>query len=759
MRQLKRKCRRNRLLLNAKIKSRSAKQCRAEIRPRKAGFTQSIVSVLGAAALIGMGTLAWADPTPERTPEQTTEESTLLPEVVVPGKQEKEESYKSEASSLPKYTEPLRDTPQSITVVPQDLMEEEGVTTLREALRNVAGISLAAGEGGSQGDNLTLRGFTARNDIFLDGMRDFGSYYRDPFNLQAVEVLKGPSSITFGRGSTGGVINQVSKMPGLTPHVEGTLGFGTDRTRRATADIQEPLQELGPGASLRLNLMVNDSHVADRDIAENRRFGFAPSLAFGLGTPTRLTFSYFYQSENDIPDYGIPWLFNQPAPVPRNNYYGFEKDNFLETAVDIGTARLEHDFNNAVTLRNQIRYGHYSRDARITEARIAGTPTPATPLSAINVTRNQIVAESVETFFQNQLDMIARFNTGFIDHALVAGIEVGRETSDPIRSTFAGVPVTSLLDPDENQPFAGTPTVTSRVDTTADSVGVYLIDTLKLGKQWELTGGLRWDRFDASYKQSVSPAAAFDRTDQMLSWRGALAYKPAPNGSVYFGYGTSFNPSAETLSLSAANANLEPEKNETYEVGSKWDLFSDSLALRAALFRTEKTNAREPDSNNPLLNVLAGKQRVDGIEVEAAGRLTDRWQIFTGYAYMKSELVRSVFFPSAVGSQLANVPKQTFNLWTTYALPWGVEIGGGGRYVGSRTASTTVPLDPITGLVKEAPGYWAFDAMAEYYLMELIEIQLNLYNLTDKYYYEQLHPAHIVPGPGRSALLTMRFEF
>jgi len=752
MRQLKRKCRRNRLLLNAEVRTRSAKPSPAEARPCRSGLTQSIISVLAAAAIIGMGTVAWADPSDD-------DDSEVLPEVVVPGKQEKEESYKSEAPSLPKYTEPLRDTPQSITVMPQDLMEEEGVATLREALRNVAGISLAAGEGISQGDNLTLRGFTARNDIFLDGMRDFGSYYRDPFNLQAVEVLKGPSSITFGRGSTGGVINQVSKMPGFTPHVEGALSFGTDRTRRATADIQEPLQELGPGASIRLNLMVNDSHVADRDIAANRRFGFAPSLALGLGTPTRLTFSYFYQSENDIPDYGIPWLFNQPAPVPRNNYYGFEKDNFLKTTVDIGTARLEHDFNNALTLRDQIRYGHYSRDARITEARIAGTPTPATPLNAINVTRNQIVAESVETFFQNQLDMIARFNTGLIDHAWVVGIEVGRETSDPIRSTYAGVPVTSLLDPDENQPFAGTPTITSRVDTTADSVGVYLIDTLKLGKQWELTGGLRWDRFDASYRQTVAPATSFDRTDTMLSERGALVYKPMPNGSVYFGYGTSFNPSAETLSLSAANANLEPEKNETYEVGSKWDLFSDSLALRAALFRTEKTNAREPDPNNPLLNVLAGKQRVDGIEVEAAGRLTDQWQIFTGYAYMKSELVRSVFYPNAVGGRLANVPKQTFSLWTTYTFPWGVEIGGGGRYVGSRTASTTVPFDPITGLVKEAPAYWAFDAMAEYYLTERIEIQLNFYNLTDKYYYEQLHPAHIVPGPGRSALLTMRFEF
>jgi catecholate siderophore receptor len=708
------------------------------------------MSAIGAAALIGMGTLAWGQEMSERTE---------LPEVVVSGEHAEEESYKAEAPSLPKYTEPLRDTPQSITVVPHEVMEDQGVTTLRDALRNVAGISIAAGEGGSQGDNLTLRGFTARNDIFLDGMRDFGSYYRDPFNLESIEVLKGPSSIMFGRGSTGGVINQVSKMPGLTSFSAGTLAFGNDRTRRATADVQTPLPDLGPNAALRFNLMGHESKLAGREVGVTRRFGFAPTLALGLGTPTRLTFSYFHQSEDDIPDYGIPWLFNGPAPVSRSNYYGFKENNFLKTDVDIVTVKMEHDFSEALTIRDQLRYGHYTRDAQITEARIAGTPTPATPLTEINVIRNQIVADSVETFLQNQLDVTARFSTGFIRHTLVAGVEAGRETSDPTRATFTGVPGTSLLTPDEGQLFSGNSTITSRINTTATSIAGYAIDTLKLGEKWELIGGFRWDRFSASYEQSVPPGSAFDRVDRMLSWRGALVYKPMPDGSVYFGYGTSFNPSAETLALSAANADIPPEKNKTFEVGSKWDLFSKNLALRAALFRTEKTNAREPDPNNPLLNVLSGEQRVDGFELETAGRLTDRWKIFSGYAFMKSKLVSSVFFPTAVGAQLANVPKNTFNLWTTYAFPWGFEVGAGGQYVASRTASTTVPVDPATGLMKEVPGYWTVDAMAEYYLSERIAIQLNLYNLTDKYYDDQIHPAHIVPGAGRSALLTMRFRF
>ncbi len=246
-------------------------------------------------------------------------------------------------TSMAKYDEPLIETPQTVSVVTQTLLQEEGTTTLRDALRNVAGISLAAGEGGAQGDNLTIRGFTARNDIFLDGMRDFGSYYRDSFNYQDVDVLQGPTSVTFGRGSTGGVVNQESKVPVDRPFINGSVMFGSDATRRITADINQPI---GKETAFRLNLMGVDQGVAGRDIAQNRRFGVAPTLAFGLGTSTRLTLSYLHEQSDDNPDYGIPWLFNGPAPVARHNYYGFEHGNFLRTDVDVATARLDHDVNS-----------------------------------------------------------------------------------------------------------------------------------------------------------------------------------------------------------------------------------------------------------------------------------------------------------------------------------------------------------------------------------------------------------------------------
>ena len=303
--------------------------------------------------------------------------------------------------TLPKYTQPLVETPQSIDVIPQHIIQDQGATTLRDTLRNVAGISLAAGEGGAQGDSLTIRGFTARNDIFLDGMRDFGSYYRDPFNMNEVEVLQGPSSVTFGRGSTGGVVNQETKVPNLDGLVAGSVDLGTDQTRRFTFDIDKPLHALGQGTAFRLNLMGHDSKFAGRDVAENRRYGIAPSLTFGLGTANRLTLSYLHAGADDTPDYGVPFLFNGPAPVERRNYYGFEHGNYLKTNVDMGTIKFEHVINNVVSFHNQARYAHYHRDVRITEAQIdtaSYAPDPlTTPLDQIRINRNEITVNSLET--------------------------------------------------------------------------------------------------------------------------------------------------------------------------------------------------------------------------------------------------------------------------------------------------------------------------------------------------------------------------
>jgi len=675
------------------------------------------------------------------------------------------DSVSAIALSTPKFTEPLRDTPQTINVVSQQTMQEQNATTLRDTLRNVAGISIAAGEGGAQGDSLTIRGFSARNDLYVDGMRDFGSYYRDPFYLEEVEVVQGPDSTNFGRGSTGGVVNQATKLPELSRFISGSFDAGTDGTRRLTTDINEPFTAFGRPAAFRLNLMGDEGGVAGRPVVHNRRYGVAPSLSLGLGTPTRITLSALNQQADDTPDYGIPWLFNGPAPVSRHNYYGFDNGgNYLRTRDNIANLKVEHDFGSHFTLRNQSRYARYDRDVRITEAQATltttgGAPTPSTPLENIVVSRNQLASNSIEDFLANQTDLVAHLQTGSIRHEAVGGFEIDREDSDPIRPKYTYVPTTSLLNPDYTQPFSGTAAPSSNVRTRANTIAGYVTDTMKFGSHLQLSGSMRLDRFNSHYTQSVPPASAYNRLDLMPSWHAAVVYKPIAAATLYASAGTSFNPSAESLSLSASTASLPPEKNRTVELGAKWDLASPRLSLRAAWFDTNKYNAREPDPTNSLLNVLAGTQRVRGVETGLDGNLTSRWRAQVSYAYLDSAVVSSNYYPASIGAQLANVPRHTFTFWHTYQLPYRTTIGAGGNFVGARTASSTAPFDPVTGLVKQAPGYWVFNVMAEHPLTEHLTLHANIYNLADRYYYDQLHSAHIVLGAGRSALIGIKFKF
>jgi catecholate siderophore receptor len=661
---------------------------------------------------------------------------------------------------------PLVDTPQSITAIPKGLLADQGVSTLRDALRNAPGISLAAGEGATQGDNLTIRGFTAQNDIFLDGIRDQGNYYRDAFNFEQVDVLEGPAGVEFGRGSTGGVINQESKSPQFHRFTNIDASGGTDLTRRLTIDFNQPLPKVADGAAFRLNLMGHEANVAERDVVEGRRYGVAPTFAVGLGTPNRLTASYFHFTEDDIPDYGLPWYFGTPAPVPRHNYYGFSDLNFLRANVDIGTVKAEHDIDDHGLLRNILRYANYERKWQITEPQLnnasAGLITPQTPLDQVMVNRNQLAGKSVESDLWDQGDIELTGKLFGMRHTAVAGVEGGKQTSDPLRLNYSNaqgintVPLTNLLDPNPYQPFSGTASLRSNAHTTSYSVGVYLLDTIELSRQWEFAGGIRWDRFSTDYSESVAQVH-FNQIDEKPTWRAALVYKPAQNGSIYFDYGTSFNPSAESLSLTLATSQTPPEENQTYEAGSKWDLNGGHLTLRAAIYRTNKENAREPDPTDSSKDTLDGNQRVDGAEFAIQGRLTDRWEILSSYTFLHGEVVKSLAYPAAVGQPLNNVPSNLFNLWTEYRLPHGFEVGAGTNFVDSRTANTAT-MTPTT-IVESAPGYWIFNAMAKYEITERITFQANVNNLLNRFYLDQLHPGHVIPGAGASGLFGLQFKF
>lgn len=734
-----------------------------------------------------------------------------------------------DAVSMGKFTEDLLHTPQTVSVVPEFVLHDEQDRTLTDVVRNVPGISIAAGESGAQGDNLTIRGFTARNDIFLDGIRDFGSYYRDSFDYDQVEVLEGPAGVQFGRGSTGGVINQESKIPAADRFVHVNAQFGTDATRRMTVDANEPIADFAGGSAIRVNAMGTDGGVAGRPYAENRRWGVAPSISFGMNKPTRLTISYFHLTESDTPDYGLPWFFNQLAPgVNRHSYFGFPEENHLDTSDDIVTVKANHTFSNNIDVHMLGRWANYPRDVQITEPQIcanasmsvpvggyvAALPTSAvnsskpcpyysfaTPPSQIAVNRNQIQIKSVEGELWDQTEMTAQFKVAGVRNDLAAGVEGGQEISNPTKYSYTensmnSVPSTNLVSPNPHDAFRGDRYIASITHTKSKSAGMYFIDTVKFDRFIELSGGVRWDYFNTLFNlyapptsipgaKTAAPIRYIDQTVRQPSYRAALVFKPNSHGSVYFDYGTSFDPSAESLSLSVASSVLPPEENETYEVGAKYSMVHDRLQLEGAWFHTTKDNARETDPTNSNNIVLAGNQLVKGLQASAVGRFHGGTDLVLGYAYLDSAVTYSKLFPTSIGYPLANVPKQTFNAFITRNLFWRLNAGLGGNYVAARTASSTVPFVPtafgpaqsfavgtapcgatattcypvLATAMKQVPGYWVFNAMLKRPVTDKIELQANVYNLLNRFYIDQPHPSHLIPGAGLSALIGANFRF
>jgi catecholate siderophore receptor len=746
------------------------------IAKRKSKGSQLSATTLGLINAIMLAGAAHSQTTNAPAPAATsTNAPAKLPDVVVTGEQEK--SYKPENLASPKYTEPLLNVPQTVTVIPQAVIEERNATTLRDVLRNVSGISIQAGEGGvPAGDNLSIRGFNARTDIFVDGVRDFGGYSRDPFNVEQVEVSKGPASSYAGRGSTGGSINLVSKTPRLDSFYGGSLGIGTDEYYRGTVDLNQPI-EASPieGTAFRLNGMYHNAEEPGRDVVENERWGVAPSIVLGLGTPTRTTLSYFHLEQDNMPDYGIPWVaapnaslpgyIDEVPPVDFSNFYGLKKRDFEETRTDIGTAEIEHDFSESLSLRNLLRYGRSERDSLITAPRFQDID-PGTPGNQFGtvIRRSDLKGrDQINEILANQTDLTVEFETGKIEHEVVTGVEYAYETdvNHTLRKFGTDSPPTDLFNPNPDDPY--TENVhrdgDARSDLSADSVALYAFDTVKFSEQWQLNGGVRWDYFDVNLKNIDADGTTtnkLERTDREFTWRLGPVFKPVPNGSIYVAYGTSFNPSAEGLTLStsqtaANNFNTDPEESRSYELGTKWELFDRKLFLNAAIFRTDKINARTRDSlDNSDIIALDGEQRVDGFELGAAGNITRDWQVSAGYTFLDSEIEKSDT-AAEVGKELPGTPRHSFSLWTTYQLPWNLEIGAGAQFVGSRFANTIN--------TRKAPSYWLGEAMLAYQATKNLSVQLNVYNLTDEKYIDAISGGHFIPGAGRSAAVTASFKF
>jgi catecholate siderophore receptor len=663
---------------------------------------------------------------------------------------EPSEYLTTEPAISTKMRAPIQDTPRSITVINKEVMEDQGMTRMRDMLRMVPGMGWAGGEGGHIGDVPLIRGFEARGDIYMDGIRDIGAYNRDSFNVDAFEVVKGPSSILFGRGTTGGMINQVTKTPKPGSFNEANVALGAGAftrgneqafSERMTGDVNH---DFNNGSAARINVMGEKSDVPGRDITENERFGIAPSYVWGLNGDTQLTVSALHQQENNVPDYGIPFLRGKPAPVDYSTYYGLKGD-WEENMADIATAQIKHRFEAPVQLVNTTRYGRFDRDARATAAQCT---------SAGVCTRNMPGRDNTWTQAVNQTDLLLDFQTGdLLTHALSTGIEFNMErlSQRSLTSTLNGTSV-DLFNPNHDA-VSGT-TLGNKDQVRTFGYATYVNDQVKIGDYFEVVGGVRWENVEGYSKRQNSTGAttsSFYPHDEMLSYAAAGLFKPEKGHSYYLSYGTSFNPTAEFFTVTASDtAPLDPEKNESYELGAKYELLDGALALRGAIFRIEKTNARVNDPSNTSLDILAGKQRADGFEVEAVGRINSRWQVQGGYTFLSTEQIKTND-PSTEGREMIRTPDHAVSLWTTYRLTPEWRIGGGAFYVGQRYSNTTN--------TNSVDDYIRFDAMAAYALTEDVDLQLNVYNLLDEDYIERVYNNWSNPGPGRSVILTTNIKF
>ncbi|MFA5487918.1 MAG: TonB-dependent siderophore receptor [Candidimonas sp.] len=695
-------------------------------------------------------------------------------------------AYDVKESASQKFTAPLVDTPKSVQIIPQEVIKDQAASSLTDVLRNTPGITFGAGEGGNPlGDRPFIRGYDAQASTFVDGMRDIGATSREVFNLEQVEVVKGSDGAYGGRGGAGGSINLISKTAKLGNFTNATLGVGTDNYYRGTIDSNWQLSDT---SAFRLNGMYHKSDVAGRDMVNNKRWGIAPTFSFGLGTPTRITLGYYHLDTDDLPDSGIPYVFERPRTnvvgpidVDRNNFYGLSSD-YRKTTSDMATLGIEHDFNDKLTLRNTTRYTH-------SDQRYVWTQPDDTQGNVLNglVWRRANTRDSAVRTIANQTELVGRAQTGALKHSFNVGIELSKETGrkdslDIARGSGSGANnacrfgpgpasgynCTSLYDPNPRDPWVNTGSGDpsgSRTESETTTKSIYAFDTIEFNPQWQAGLGLRLDDYSTKFTNSpANGSTVIRRNDTLLNYQAGLVYKPAENGSIYVSYATSSTPSNSDLGEGSGNGlapgrggaganadDMAPEKNRTAEIGTKWDLFNGNISLSAAVFRTDTTNARVTLANGDY--AMAGKKQVDGLELGISGAITPKWHVFGGYTHLRSKLKDNGEAGSANdGNDFPNTPRNAFSIWSTYQPIAALTLGAGAYYVDKQFGDAANKL--------EIPSYWRFDAMAAYRFNKHISAQLNVLNLTDKGYYDKAYAAHYAGiAPGRSAILNLNLSY
>ena len=722
-----------------------------------------------------------------------------------------EQSLKVDQSANSKFVAPLLDTPKSVSILSQKLLKETNSNTLLEALRYQPGITLGAGEGGTPFTDMPyIRGYSGQSSIYVDGVRNTTSQNRDMFAIEQVEVIKGSSSALGGGGSVGGSINLIPKVAHEGDTYQGSVQGGTDSYRHIQLDANK---DFGNGMAGRVVVMGHENEKAGQsDGAEYARAGIATSLAFGLGSDTRGSVGYYYLRSNDEPDAGIP--FNnatpttpppgvtvtpgdgKPVSVKAGTYYGWKARDFDKRENQIATFKLEHDFNADLTLSNIATYNKSKSDYVYTNA----------DDSKGNIYRGTVARRALSRIldtdaYSDQLSLRGKFNTGALKHSFNVGTEWSLQKTDQGMYTFtnaAGQTTSTILNSNINScdstaaalngwctslnnPSNGafTDTVGSingQSTTRSQTASIYALDSIEFTPQWLLSLGVRWDKFETEkkYNQDVyaTTAGAYNSTisipkgtkyesdSDFFTYQAGLVYKPTENGSIYASFATSANPvgvlaegdsSDNALGTTDIINALKPEEARTFEIGTKWDLFNNRANLTAAIFRTEKQNTRIQIDSTTTAN--AGESKVDGFEVSLNGKITNKWEVSTGYSYLDSEITKAAYTAIAQeGKPLPFVAKNSATLWSTYKVLPNLTLGAGAEYRDQVFVNTTAP--------KYLPTYTIYNAMAKYDVNRNVNVQLNVNNISDKQYFTSAHAAHYAfEGNGRNAVLAINFKY
>lgn len=743
--------------------------------------------------------------------DAATTEAQTLPKVTVSATRN-DDHYKADAVSSAKYTQPLVDTPQTISVIKKELLQDQGATTLTEALRNTPGVTMQLGENGntSSGDAIQMRGFSLQSSIFVDGVRDLGAVTRDTFNIEQLEVVKGVGAAETGRAVSAGFINSETKLPHAKDAREVGVSLNTGEQKRVTADIN---QTISPDAALRLNVMWQDGGVDGRDVVENNSYAVAPAFAYGLGTDTRFyAYSQHVRQEN-TPDGGIPTIgmsgyargettgnnattaeqaaaLNKAGKVNRDNYYGSVNDRENVDA-DMFTVKVEHDLSDDISVQNITRYGKTTMDRVLTAPGVVTAVNPNDP-STWTVALSRQGVDQENTIVANQTNLKARFDLGNgIESDLVAGVEFLKEEQT---TRSLGLPsgqtqtAANLYNPNPNMGFVSLQHNGLFSEGSTETMALYVLDTVKINEQLQLSAGVRADRYKTQTQglREVTESGTTVRKpldvsdeDTLLSWRLGGLFKPTADSSVYVNYTTSTTPPGGNnfqLSDTAGNINnpaLEPQETETVELGSKWNVLNQKLSLAASIYRTTNKNETTQDPTTAVVS-QTGKTTVKGIELSAVGQVLPHWQINAGVSFMDSEAndkisvstSNSVITGFSVTDAVRWTPELSATLWSDYTWQQ-FKFGAGVRYVSDQKRQISRSFDkngvPSTTPINmpEIPEYVVADAAVSYTVNKQATVALNLYNLFDKEYINTLNNngARMTLGQPLSAKLSVNYKF